>query len=185
MNPKKLVMRLDTATGLTCIGWDSELPPGRFSHLKVILEMQNQVLPDSRHACWNVYQNALAQARTANISHIKKIQQNHLDRGWHPVPFSLADDTTILQADESGIYTTAATQLRYKLAGHSQTVWAVISNEVIIHIRASEPKRELDELSLQVWHHHQRHQLSEMGETLLQGHLHVCESGLWFIVNHE
>lgn len=181
LNPKKLVLRQDTATDLVQIGWDAELPLGRFLHLALICESNNHTMPDVDSEHYPAYQAGIRQARKTNEAILRQQTHEYLNKGWYPVPLSLANPASPLCADEVGLLTNAAMQLHYQLTRNCKHVWVTIVNEHITHVRRREPNRKLDELSLQVWYHQQQHQLASMHGTVASGHLLVSESGLWFI----
>ena len=179
-NPRQLVLRCDSATGLAQVGWETDLPLGRFEHLELICESHDYTLPDIRSEHHAAYQAALVRARQANSLMLQQQTRHHQASGWYRVPFALAPPQAELQADSVGSYTAAAMQLHFILTQNIKQAWAVIQTEEIVHLRARYPLKELDELSYQVWYHQQCHQLQHMGGSLLEGELRICESGLWF-----
>ena len=179
-NPRQLVLRRDTATGLTLVGWETDLPMGRFEHLELICELNDAILPDLGDECYAAYQAALQCARQANSIMLAQQIRHNKAKGWYPIPFELAASPLASEADSLGHFTTAAMQLHFQLTRNFKQVWVVVKGEEIIHVRSQRPARELDELSYQVWYHHQFHQLKRMGGTVLEGNLIICESGLWF-----
>lgn len=179
-NPRQLVMRRDTATGLTLVGWATDLPVGRFEHLALIGESAHNHLPDSGSEYFDAWQSALHTARQANMYLLEQQVLQHQARGWYHVPFELAQDQAAMMADSVGNYAGAAVQLLYQLTRHRKQAWAVIRQATVVHVRARYPRKTLDELTYQVWYHQQHQQLTELGGTLLEGELIICESGLWF-----
>ncbi len=179
-NPRQLVLRRDTATGLTQVGWETDLPVGRFLHIALICELAENILPETGSEFFAAYQTALHQAREANYLMLQQQIQHNQARGWHRVPIELASHHEVLKPDSIGNYAAAAMQLHFHLTHNTKQAWAVLRNEVIVHVRASQPRKELDELTYQVWYQQQRTQLQEIGGTLLAGNLIICESGLWF-----
>jgi hypothetical protein len=180
-NPRQLVLRRDTATGLTLIGWEEDLPVGRFEHLELICESADNSLPDNDSEDYRSYQSAIAQARQANTRMLDQQVQQHQAQGWYPVPFALAQDAQTMKADRVGNYAAAAMQLHYQLTRNCQQAWVIVRRGVIVHVRARYPKKALDELTYQVWYHKQQHELNQLDGTLLEGTLVSCESGLWFV----
>lgn len=181
-NPRQLVLRRDTATGLTLVGWETDLPLGRFEHIELICESVRNILPDSNSEYYESYQSALAHARQENRFMLKQQVQHNLSNGWYRIPFELAHDQQVMMADSMGNYAAAAMQLLYQLTQNRQQAWAIIQSGMVVHVRARYPKKELDELTYQVWYHKHLHELSNLGGTLLEGTLLICESGLWFAV---
>lgn len=179
-NPRQLVLRRDTATGLTLVGWAADLPVGRFQHLELICESANNILPDSESEYYASYQSALHHASQANQLMLERQARKNQSKGWQRVPFELAHDLQPMKADSVGNYAAAAMQLQYQLTRNCKRAWVIIQRETVMHVRARYPKKELDELTYQVWYHVQLRELNKMGGTLLEGDLIICESGLWF-----
>lgn len=179
-NPRQLVLRRDTATGLTHVGWETDLPLVRFEHLALIGELADNVLPDRRSQHHAAYQTALRQARCANRIMLERQTRANQSRGWYHIPFELACDPNAMQADSVGNYASAAMQLQYQLTHNCKHAWVVHADGVITHVQSRYPKTALDELTYQVWYHKQLHDLKCLGGTLMEGTLRVCESGLWF-----
>ena len=180
LNPRQLVLRRDTATGLTQVGWESDLPLVRFEHLQLIAEPVENILPDSESEYYDAYQAALRYARQANQLMLEQQIRDNQARGWYHVPFKLARDRPAMQADSVGNYAAAAMQLQYQLTHNGKLAWAILRCGELEHVRTRYPKKELDELTYQVWYHKQLYDLKQLGGTLLEGALMVCESGLWF-----
>ena len=180
LNPRQLVLRRDSATGLTQVGWEQDLPIGRFEHLDLICELTENTLPGFDSEFFDTYQSALQQAREANRLMLEQQIRHNMSKGWYRVPFELVHRQETMMADEFGSYASAATQLQYQLTQHRQRSWAVIQQETVLHVRARYPLKELDELRYQVWYHRQLQQLSDFGGTTLEGNLLIYESGLWF-----
>lgn len=181
-NPRQLVLRRDTATGLTLVGWASDLPIGRFEHLELIGESANNSLPNSASDYYAAYHAALQTAREANTLLLEQKIRHHQSQGWYRVPFDLASNRQALQADSVGNYAAAAMQLHYQLTQNRRQAWAILRHGTIVHVRARHPEARLDELTYQVWYHQQQQQLNELGGMKLEGDLMTCESGLWFMV---
>lgn len=179
-NPRQLVMRRDTATGMTSVGWDVELPLGRFAHLELICETEQNLLPQPESQAYPSYQAALDEARRANQLCLQRQTQQNQRKGWYQIPFALADEQQVMQADRFGNFFAAAMQLHYQLTQNRRQAWMVIQHNTPICVRARYPRRELDELTYQVWYHKQLHELNALPGTLLEGELIACESGLWF-----
>jgi len=184
-NPRQLVLRRDTATGLTLVGWESDLPVGRFEHLALIGESANHVLPDSGSEYYAVWQSALRHARQANRHMLERQVRVNQAKGWYRVPFGLAHDRSAMRADSVGNFAAAAIQLQYQLARNSKQAWAIIIDGMVTHVRARYPKKALDELTYQVWYHKQMHELNKLGGKLFEGTLIICESGLWFNMQQD
>ncbi len=180
LNSRQLVLRRDTATGMTLVGWDAELPLGRFEHLELICESDKNRLPECDSEDYVAYQSALHQARQANKLLIEQQFREHRSKGYYLVPFELATHQDAMQADCFGNFSTAATQLQYQLTHNRKHIWAVTRGNRIVHVRARYPLKDLDEFTYQVWYHKQRYELGELDGTLLEGYLIICESGLWF-----
>jgi len=178
-NPWQLVMRRDTATGLTHIGWAEDLPLGRFEHLALVCEASTAVLPVKGSEQYPAYQLALENAQQSNIGLLEQQASFNRSRGWYAVPFTLVQDRDNAHPDSVGSYAAAAMQLHYQLAGHCKRVWAIMNENRIVHVRARYPKKELDALTAQVWYFRQLNELQTIGGQLLEGTLIVCESGLW------
>lgn len=179
-NPRQLVLRRDTATGLTQVGWETDLPVGRFEHLELICELTENRLPDTNSDYYAAYQSALDSAREANTLMLERQVRHNIIKGWYIVPFALAQRRQVLEADSFGNYSAAAMQLHFQLTQNDKQAWAVIQGGEVVHVRARFPAKELDELSYQVWYHQQCHQLENIGDAVLEGNLLICESGLWF-----
>jgi len=184
-NPKQLVLRRDTATGMTLVGWEEDLPVGRFEHLELICELANNILPERESEDYASYQSALHNARQANRLMLEQQVRYHEAQGWLRVPFELAHNQEAMQADSFGNFTTAAMQLCYQLTQNRKQAWAIMQRGKVEHVRARYPKKALDEFTYQVWYHTQLHQLNQIGGTLLEGTLVICESGLWFEVKYD
>jgi hypothetical protein len=184
-NPRQLVLRHDTATGLTLVGWEEDLPIGRFKHLELICELSKNILPAPDSKDYDAWQSALDHARQANQLMLQEQVQHHQSKGWLQVPFELAQQKETMMADRVGNYAAAATQLQYQLSQNQKQVWAVIQQGTIMHVRSRYPQKDLDELTYQVWIHRQLHQLKEMSGILLEGQLMICESGLWFEAKND
>lgn len=178
-NPRQLVLRRDTATGLMLVGWAEDLPLGRFEHLALICETVAAVLPVKGSEQYPVYQSALENAQQSNTRLLEQQASFNRSRGWYEVPFTLAKDQGNAHPDSVGSYAAAAMRLHYQLARHCKRVWAVIVENRIIHVRARYPKKELDALTAQVWYFRQLNELQAFDGQLLEGNLVVCESGLW------
>jgi hypothetical protein len=179
-NPRQLVLRRDTATGLTLVGWETDLPVGRFEHLELICESAKNILPDSDSEFYDSYQSALQHARQANNLMLETQARHNLSKGWYRVPFDLAPNRQAMQADSVGSYAAAAMQLHYQLTQNRKQAWAILQRGTVTHVRARYPKNELDVLTYQVWYHQQLNQLNKIGGSLVEGYLIICESGLWF-----
>lgn len=179
-NSRQLVLRRDTATGLTLVGWDTDLPVGRFVHIDLIGDFRENILPDSTSVFYEAYQSALRQACQENDSVVKQKAQQNLSKGWYRVPFNLAQQQDTMVADNFGNYAAAAMQFFYQLTQNQKRAWAVIHQDEVVHVRARYPQKEMDELTYQVWYHKQQNEMQELSGVLLEGNLLTCESGLWF-----
>lgn len=178
-NSKRLVLCQDSATGFVQIGWDTDLPPGRFVHLEVIGESA-ECHPLTRHSPhYASYQAACARARQLNAGELAKQIQTNIRRGRLPVPLDLHADTSE-QADEVGLYLSAAMQALHRLTANCREVWAVVARQAVIHIEPCRPVRAFDELAYQVWKHHTLSELQKLSGDIRAGKLIVQESGLWF-----
>jgi hypothetical protein len=165
---------------MTLVGWDVELPLGRFEHLQLICESTKAVLPNSDSEYYDDYLSALEHARQLNHRVVQEQIRQSQSQGWVEVPFTLAHKQEAMRADKVGNYAAAAMQLLYQLTRNQKIAWAVMQHETIVHVRARCPQKQLDELTYQVWYHKQLYELKEIGGVLLEGNLMVCESGLWF-----
>ena len=179
-NPKQLVLRRDTATGMTLVGWEEDLPVGRFEHIKLICESPKNILPECNSEKYVAYQSALQNARHANWLMLEQQVRDYQSRGWLLVPFELAQNQEAMKADNFGCFTSAAMQLHYQLTHNRKQAWVIIRQDKVVHVRARYPRKEMDELTYQVWYHKQQHELNEIGGILHEGQLIICESGLWF-----
>ena len=182
-NSRQLVLRRDTATGLTLVGWATNLPLGRFVHLELICESAKNILPDSDSEYFGSYQSALQHAHQANNLMLEQQVRYNQTKGWYRVPFDLAHDQQEMKADSVGNYAAAAMHLHYQLTRNRKQAWVIIRHGTVVHVRARYPKKQLDEFTYQVWYHKQQHELNKMSGTLLEGNLMICESGLWFAAN--
>jgi len=180
LNPRQLVLRRDTATGLTLVGWETELPVGRFEHLELVYESPYVRQQENDSAFLEAYQSALRLARRTNRRMLEQQVRLNLARGWYKVPFGLALQQQTMRADSVGNYAPAAMQLHYDLTRNIKQAWVIIRQDKVEHVRARYPRKMLDELTYQVWYHKQKYELQAMGGTLLEGDLIVYESGLWF-----
>ncbi|MFO7602382.1 MAG: hypothetical protein R6X06_01050 [Gammaproteobacteria bacterium] len=181
LNPQQLVLRRDTATGLLRVGWETDMPVGRFAHLRLICEVDAPCLPPADPAHEAAYQAAMAEARRCNQALLEQQAQQQRAQGWHPVPPTLSPRQPPPAADEFGNATAAAMQLCFALTHNVPQAWAVLDQGEIVHVRARRPQRQLDALAYQVWYHQQQRQLHELGAQVLTGRLQVCASGLWFV----
>lgn len=179
-NPRQLVLRRDTATGLTLVGWATDLPVGRFEHLALIGESTKHILPVRESEYYDAWQSALDQARQANNLMLAQQVRINQSKGWYLVPFELAHNRVAMKADSVGNYAAAAMLLHFQLTQNRKQAWVIVQRGAVMHVRARYPKRELDEFTYQVWYHKQQHELRNLGGSLLEGNLIVCESGLWF-----
>ena len=179
-NLRQLVLRRDTATGMTLVGWEEDLPVGRFEHLKLVCESASNILPARESEAYAAYQSAISFARTENIRMLVQQSLHHQAEGWYRVPFDLAHNQHAMRPDSIGNYAAAAMQLQFQLTRNCKQAWAIALRGTITHVRARYPKKQLDELTYQVWYHSQLHQLNQLDGDLLEGSLMICESGLWF-----
>jgi hypothetical protein len=181
-HPRQLVLRRDTATGLTHVGWETDMPVGRFEHLVLICESEVLCMPEPHSEHYGVYCMALQRARALNAELLDEQIHQYLAKGWQRVPFELATDPQVMRPDDVGNYTSAAMQLHYQLTHNRRQAWAVTAEQGIVHIRPRNPSRQLDTLTYQVWYHRQLQELQSIGGRIEAGILLVAESGLWFIV---
>lgn len=103
-----------------------------------------------------------------------------LAKGCLQVPLDIDDGNTNTAADDFGCYQAAAMQTLFKLTANTTSIWAVVDDNVITHIRADQPPKPMQELEYQVWKHHTLNQLSQYRGEIRSGKLIVQESGLWF-----
>lgn len=182
-NPRQLVLRRDTATGMAQVGWETDLPIGRFQHLELICEPEDSLLPRLESKHYAAYQAACMHAREANTLLLQQQRQQRLVQGYLYVPFELSPDSSALCADQFGNYQNAAMKLLFQLTRNNRQVWVVVYGKTIVHVRPREPNKELDTLAYQVWLHQQLHQLEQIQGQRQEGSLFICESGLWFKPN--
>jgi len=180
LNTRNLVMRRDRATGMIQVGWDADLPRGRYEHLAVICNSTSYCLPDRDSNEYQAYQSALHEARQVNQRVLAEQVRRNQAKGWMPVPFDLAENPDTMIADRVGSFADAAMQLQHQLTQKQKVVWAVVQDRLIIHVRSRHSKKQRDDLTKQVWYHNQLNELGQLGGTLFEGELMVFESGLWF-----
>jgi hypothetical protein len=179
-NTREMVMRRDQATGMTQVGWASDLPRGRYEHLALIFESASHSLSDSKSEEYQAWQSALLEASRVNQEILEQQTRANQEKGWLRVPFDLAENPEAMLADSVGSYAASAMQLQYYLTKNQKEAWAVILQGTVVHVRRRFPKKQQDELTDQVWYHKQINEMSQLGGTLFEGELMVCESGLWF-----
>lgn len=179
-NPQQLVLRRDTATGMSQVGWAADLPTGRFEHLALVCEVNDHCLPVVGSDQYAAYLAACEKARAANALLLQRQVEANTARGWRRVPFHLVPASTRLAADDFGNFAAAATHLLFLLTHNHRQAWAVCQQGSIVHVRTRKPPRAMEELAYQVWYHTQITELAALGELTLSGSLLVAESGLWF-----
>ena len=135
-NPKQLVLRRDTATGMTLVGWEEDLPVGRFEHLELICELANNILPERESEDYASYHSALQNARQANCLTLEQQGHDHQAKGWALVPFELA---VTRKTDSFGNLTTTVMQLYFQLTRNCKQAWPVVQQDCIVHVRARYP----------------------------------------------
>lgn len=180
LNSQRLVLRLDSATGLARVGWASDLPMGRFIHVKLIAESPqcDPITPAS--PLFDEFNRACAQARHINQPIIDEQIRALLSQGCLPVPLDLNDPQAATAADEFGSYRESAMRAFFRLTANFAGVWAVIREQNIVQLQSRRPPGEMEELQYQVWKQAIMKQLSGYGGKISPGKLVVQESGLWF-----
>lgn len=100
--PNLLVLRVDTTTGLHVVGWDSDMPIGRFRHVEVICETQcsQRIGPHSENHA--LYLAACDKARTLNIPILEQQVHEALRRGWIQIPLDLHATHSNISPDSFG-----------------------------------------------------------------------------------
>lgn len=179
-NSQLLVLRRDTATGFSRVGFHSELPLGRFEHIALICEVPSctPVQPDSPF--FAEYAAACEIACQLNHQLVEQQQQQNQLQGWLNVPLDLGEPQSTIQGDEFGSYEVQAQKTLYRLTRNVTEVWACVSDNQVRHIQSRYPPREMEMLDYQVWKHHQLAKISELPGVIATGRLIVQESGLWF-----
>ena len=178
--PNLLVLRRDTATGFYAVGWDSDMPIGRFAHIEVICETASSEPIGPTHELHDAYTTACQKACAFNAPLLEEQCQHATARGWLPVPLDLHRSTQIIGADVFGSQQVCAMQTRHRLCGNQPQVWCVLAAGVVVDVRACEPPRRMEPVEFHVWQHQQRQQMQTYGDEIRRGQLIAQESGLWF-----
>lgn len=178
--PNLLVLRCDTATGFYQVGWDSDMPIGRFTLGEVICETTSSEPISSTSAYYERYMTACRQACELNAPIMTQQTNSALEAGWFSVPLDLHRSQQEITADPFGSLLTYAMQTRYRLCAHKKWVWCAIKNGLVVDIRACEPPRKMEPVEFHVWQHQQQQQMQQIGNEILRGTLIAQESGLWF-----
>ncbi len=181
MNTHQLVIRCDTTNGYYQVGWASELPLGRFSHLELLLEVDKLFPLTSKNQYSSIYNTACKKVADLNQSLIKQEQKDKLASGWFQVSLNLNDNAIKIVTDEFGCFNNLATKARYRLSKNCRLVWVIVKEETVQQIEARYPEQQMEELQYQIWKHHKIEKLSIYSGKLLQGKLIVSFSGLWFV----
>ena len=180
VNSQLLVLRRDSATGITQVGWASELPLGRFIHIDTIAASAVCAPIYTGSPLYADYLNACRRAQQLNEPELQKQRRTNRANGWYPVPLNLNGHQASIQPDPCGIYQLCAQQAKFRLSGDCNAVWAGITRNRVTHILSRRPHRLMHELEYQVWKHHLLHILSQQAERIIRGDLVVQDSGLWF-----
>jgi len=181
VNSHQLVIRCDTTNGYYKVGWSSELPLGRFTHLELLLDSDQLFILNSSNS---IYKNACCRVLELNTPIILKEREDKLAMGWLDVALNLNDLGSGIEADDFGCFHNAATESRYRLSKNSSDVWVVINDTLVTQIEVRYPKRKMAELEYQIWKNQQLNKLQQFGGDIQQGRLAACHSGLWFIANN-
>lgn len=180
VNPNQLVLRRDTATGFAKVNWASEMPLGRFDHIKLVCEARDCMPLSPDNPIYNDYQLACDTAKAINEPLLTMQIQECCAKGWLSVPLNLDQNHSDLLADDFGSYQTAAMRALFRLTANVIIVWAVVFEQSVTHIESCQPPKPMEELEYQVWKHHVINRLSKMTGTTIAGKLIVNETGLWF-----
>ena len=178
--PNLLVLRRDTATGFYAVGWDSDMPIGRFAHIEVICETTSSEPIGPTHELHDAYTAACQKACVLNAPLLEKQIQQAINKGWLAVPLDLHQSTQSNDADVFGSQQVYAMQTRHRLCGNQPQVWCVLTAGVVVDVRACEPPRRMEPVEFHVWQHQQHQQMQAYGNEIRRGHLIAQESGLWF-----
>lgn len=179
-----LVLRRDTATGLSKVGWAADMPLGRFEHIQSVCEVQD--FPDTpSHPQHQDYVAACRRARQLNAPLIEHKRRCLQESGCIPVPLDLDERNRRIEADAFGSYQYLAQQARYRLSANANEVWAVVAANRVIRVHSCNPPRRMEALEYQVWKNHCLAGLMALEGAVYRGRLRVCESGLWFCASGE
>lgn len=178
--PNLLVLRCDTATGFFKVGWDTDMPIGRFSHTEVICETTSSetITPDSPY--YSDYTSACRKACVLNAAKLEAQQATSQAQGWIQVPLNIHHPDLEVNPDPFGIWLDLAMQTLHRLCNNKPYVWVAITEAGIVSVRPSEPPRPMEAVEFQVWRNQQLTKLAEFGGEIQKGKLIVQESGLWF-----
>lgn len=152
---------------------------GRYQHIALVYESPDCYPITPAHHAYPRYQSACAQARKINQELIAQQIHANLEKGWFRIPLDLKPGLIHREADEFGCFRQAAMQAVHQLSANQLDVWAVVDGSSVKEVRPSQPHKAMQELEYQVWKHHHRYQLQQLGGTLLSGRLVIEESGLW------
>ena len=181
--PNLLVLRRDTATGFYAVGWDSEMPIGRFTHIELICQTASSETITPQHATYATYMAACHKAREFNAPLLEEQIRQALVKGWLSVPLDLQQALSAYKPDLFGCLQVCAQQARYRLCRNHPYVWCVLADGVVVNVRASTPPRVMEAVEFHVWEHQQQRQMQQIGDEILEGQLIALESGLWFSPN--
>ena len=152
--PNFLVIRLDTATGFYKVGWDSDMPLGRFTHIEKICKTTSSAAITPNHPLYEQYQQACLTATQYNKKPLTTQHHQLFEKGWLPVPLSLHNLISSTQADEIGCFVQPATKLMQKLCQQHHEVWAVVHQQKIINVLSRTPPRVMQPVEFHVWKNH-------------------------------
>jgi len=178
--PNLLVLRRDTATGFYTVGWDSDMPIGRFTHIEVVCQTTSSEPIVPEHEFFAEYTAACRKACNLNAPILEIQIQEAMAKGWLAVPLDLQRSTQTISPDPFGSQQINAMQTRHRLCGNQVQVWCVLAAGVVMDVRACEPPRKMEPVEFHVWQHQQHQQMRQYGEEILHGQLIAQESGLWF-----
>lgn len=178
--PNLLVLRRDTATGFYAVGWDSDMPIGRFTHIELVCQTTSSEPIAPEHEFFADYTAACHKACALNAPLLEIQVQEAMAKGWLAVPLDLHRSTQRIEPDPIGSRQICAMQARHRLCDNQVLVWCVLADGVVADVRACKPSRKMEPVEFHVWQHQQHQQMRQYGKEILQGQLIALESGLWF-----
>ncbi len=178
--PNILVLRCDTATGFFRVGWDSDMPIGRFSHAEVVCETLSSEPITPKSPYFSAYVAACNKARVLNEAKLEQQRLDLITKGWIIVPLNLDSDDDLPEPDPFGGMQNQAMSTMHRLCENKTRVWAVITEDGIVNVRPCEPPRKMEAVEYQVWLNDQTQRMKAFRGDIIKGKLVVQESGLWF-----
>lgn len=178
--PNLLVLRRDTATGFYAVGWDSDMPIGRFAHIELICETASSEPIGPQHEFFAAYTAACQKACELNSPLLEKQIQQAISKGWLAVPLDLHGSDSAIDSDLFGRRQVLAMHTRHRLCANKPQVWCVLDAGVVVDVRACDPPRRMEPVEFHVWQHQQHQQMQAYGDEIRRGQLIAQESGLWF-----